>query len=51
MLSNAEMDFVLNDYAGTTVASSMMDKSGRRTLLMGSYTGMVRIHFSFYRLN
>ncbi|KAG0583967.1 hypothetical protein KC19_3G175800 [Ceratodon purpureus] len=25
---------------GTTVASSMMDKSGRRTLLMGSYTGM-----------
>jgi sugar porter (SP) family MFS transporter len=25
---------------GTTVASSMMDKSGRRTLLMGSYAGM-----------
>jgi hypothetical protein len=33
---------LFNDGAGTTVASSMMDKSGRRTLLMGSYAGMVR---------
>lgn len=28
--------------AGTTVASSLMDKQGRRSLLMGSYAGMVR---------
>lgn len=27
---------------GTTAASSMMDKQGRRSLLMGSYAGMVR---------
>ena len=32
---------VVYDAAGTTVASSMMDKSGRKTLLMGSYAGMV----------
>ena len=28
-------------FAGTMVASSMMDKQGRRKLLMGSFTGMV----------
>lgn len=28
-------------FAGTIVASSMMDKQGRRKLLMGSFSGMV----------
>lgn len=34
-------------FAGTVVASSMMDKQGRRKLLMGSFTGMVCCNYLF----
>lgn len=35
------MRLICNDVAGTTVASSLMDKQGRKSLLLISFTGMV----------
>lgn len=35
------MRLICNDVAGTTVASSLMDKQGRKSLLLISFAGMV----------